>query len=428
MSLNCEMEHNIKMNAWADNLEKIVQGKREFSDSDVIFYLLNREKINRFFFLSYPNTMKDIIGKMKKVYDKLFDDYSEYYYIKYEGDNDNLLENVLISMNVFENHKDDDWNSTLLSECVIEEFLDKHLDEYQWDWYVLSRRCDISMEFIEKHIKKPWLWDLVCEDGTRLSLDFVERHEGFCSYPVLSFLHCINEEYIEKHLGEDWDYYFLSLNPNITVDFIEKYSDKDWDYRNLSLNSNLTLDFIEKHINELDFHNLSSSYITLDFIKKHIDERWNWYKLSSNNHIITEEFVIENINKCWCWLDLFKNPNITSKLLMEKNDDIVFVSYFLKASPNITEEFLDKLDYNLIYDALSFNPNITLDFIERHINENWNWKILSSDNPNITLEFVQKHAGKSWNWNYLLEKFLNEKNLFDKFYGYFKDYLKTRSQ
>ena len=113
---------------------------------------------------------------------------------------------------------------------------------------------------------------------------------------------------------------------------------------------------------------------------------------------------------------------------MEKNDDIVFVSYFLKASPNITEEFLDKLDYNLIYDALSFNPNITLDFIERHINENWNWKILSSDNPNITLEFVQKHAGKSWNWNYLLEKFLNEKNLFDKFYGYFKDYLKTRSQ
>jgi len=39
------------------------------------------------------------------------------------------------------------------------------------------------------------------------------------------------------------------------------------------------------------------------------------------------------------------------------------------------------------------NPNITCEFIEKHINENWDWSEISK-NPNITLEFIEKYIKK----------------------------------
>ena len=36
------------------------------------------------------------------------------------------------------------------------------------------------------------------------------------------------------------------------------------------------------------------------------------------------------------------------------------------------------------------NPNITLEFIEKHIDESWDFFMLSS-NPNVTLDFIEKH-------------------------------------
>ena len=68
-------------------------------------------------------------------------------------------------------------------------------------------------------------------------------------------------EYIDKNINNpNIDWYYISLNPNITMEFIEKYPDKPWDWGYISQNPNITIEFIEK------YH----------------DKPWNWKALSGN--------------------------------------------------------------------------------------------------------------------------------------------------
>ena len=50
--------------------------------------------------------------------------------------------------------------------------------------------------------------------------------------------------------------------------------------------------------------------------------------------------------------------------------------------------------------SISSNPNITMEFIENHLEEpwDWNWNDISS-NPNITMEMIKKHTKKPWKWS-----------------------------
>jgi hypothetical protein len=64
---------------------------------------------------------------------------------------------------------------------------------------------------------------------------------------------------------------------------------------------------------------------------------------------------------------------------------------FVDANPTYPWNFYEHL-------SLSGNSSITLDFIERHIEENWNWGWVLGKNPVITPEFVEKHIDKEWRW------------------------------
>ena len=60
-------------------------------------------------------------------------------------------------------------------------------------------------------------------------------------------------EIIEKYRGTiigilgDWNWEYISMNPNITMEFIEKYPEKPWDWDWISGNPNITMEIIEKH-------------------------------------------------------------------------------------------------------------------------------------------------------------------------------------
>ena len=51
---------------------------------------------------------------------------------------------------------------------------------------------------------------------------------------------------------------------------------------------------------------------------------------------------------------------------------------------------------------LSENPNITMDFVERHLDKPWNWNWLS-ENQHITMDFIERHPDNPWNWEWLSE-------------------------
>ena len=88
------------------------------------------------------------------------------------------------------------------------------------------------------------------------------------------------------------------------------------------------------------------------------------------------------------------------------------------------ERTLGQNKFKWNYRGLSENPNLTTIFLERHLNENWNWQSVSangsiplkyiertlgqdgyrwdyqglSSNPNLTTEFLRKHLKANWNW------------------------------
>jgi len=50
------------------------------------------------------------------------------------------------------------------------------------------------------------------------------------------------------------------------------------------------------------------------------------------------------------------------------------------------------------WEEISKNPNLTIEWIEKYPDKNWNWKEISK-NLNLTIEFVDKYHDKDWNWN-----------------------------
>ena len=69
----------------------------------------------------------------------------------------------------------------------------------------------------------------------------------------------ILEYLIEKYPNKQWDWYYISRNPNITMEIIDKYPYKPWNWYGISKNPNITLGVIEKNIGKIDFLYLSNN-------------------------------------------------------------------------------------------------------------------------------------------------------------------------
>ena len=51
------------------------------------------------------------------------------------------------------------------------------------------------------------------------------------------------------------------------------------------------------------------------------------------------------------------------------------------------------------YKALSRNPNLTLEILEKYEDKGWDWGYNGiSSNPNLTLEWLEKYPNKNWYW------------------------------
>lgn len=222
---------------------------------------------------------------------------------------------------------------------------------------------------------------------------------------------------IENHPEIEWQWAYISLNPNITRDFliknihqnwnwntissrkfidtllIDTYSHKPWNWVIISHNPDINLNdnFIEKHINQnWDWAHLSlNTHITLKFIDKYFYKNWSWYKLSERNNL-TINFIIKHIKKNFNWNYIFKSPHIPFKDLV-----YLFKNYYT----NIINSYISKM--TIIY-SLSKNPNLDFSVLADNDDIDWCWSEISK-NQNITLDIIQKFSDKPWNVNSILK-------------------------
>lgn len=121
--------------------------------------------------------------------------------------------------------------------------------------------------------------------------------------------------------------------------------------------------------------------ISYAFISMHRSLPWNIAAVSRNPGV-TEETVRANLEFPWSYRDLCANPNITLQFMIQ---------YAIKPSGRVD------LDWN----ALSRNPMITMDNIERHPSYPWSDRHISA-NPNVSSNYVLTTGQeRAWDFNYL---------------------------
>ena len=205
-------------------------------------------------------------------------------------------------------------------------------------------------------------------------------------------------QHLEKYISKSWEEYFmdfimkydklqyinwrkLSFNPNITIDIIKRYRDKQWDWCVLSRHKNITMEIVNAN-RELP---------------------WSWFYLSLNPNL-TMKMICDNLEKDWNWFYISVNPNITMDDINQHiNKDWAEWHWYngISDNPNLTIDFIkEHLDKNWDWHKISHNPNITMDIVEKYWDAPWaDWhsEYLSS-NKNITIEFIRKHSNLQFNW------------------------------
>ena len=429
-------------------------------------------------------------------------------------ENDNCLSLSLIEKYSYK------WNYWILSENpnITEEFIMKHLNKY-WnidyliknnkiiDFKALSKFKYINQHIIKKYLNKQWDWEWLIEN-TDIEVEYyipfnlIEKYSYKWNYSYLSENPNITEEFILKYPYQNWDIWYLIEKNKITnfkaltkfkeidQDTIDKYLNRPWDwgwlikntdinvkkYKNKqNKNQNITEEFILKYpnkdwnINYLIKNNKITNFKALTkfkYLNQHIIDRysnksWDWGWLIENTNIYIEKYILLNliekyINKQWDWEWIIENINnciekYISFNLIEKYK-YKWNYWYLSYNPNITEEFILKYPYQnwdieyLIridkitdFKSLSKFKYLNQKIIDKYRNSPWNWEWIIENtniyiedcipfnliekykykykwdywylsyNPDLTEEFIMKYLYQNWNIKYLIKKFIFKK-------------------
>ena len=184
-------------------------------------------------------------------------------------------------------HRGWTWNSLTYNKSISIKDIEDNID-FSWDWYQVSRRDDLTIDFLIKYKDK--------------------------------FRNIIPDQIVSRFdiEGFDFGYNIYDIFNIATMPFnlVEKYKSKIL-YRKYSLPRNpfLTPKFIDENIDKFSLRALSSSpCINIGLVKKFKDLKWDWFRLSKNPAIDVKD-IEDNIELPWEWGGISCNPNLTYEFL-----------------------------------------------------------------------------------------------------------------
>tara|TARA_B100000575_G_scaffold294519_2_gene311040 strand:- start:3858 stop:4904 length:1047 start_codon:yes stop_codon:yes gene_type:complete len=243
-----------------------------------------------------------------------------------------------------------------------------YVNPHEWDWsWGISRHPKLTIEFIERHIDKPWNWG---EKG-------LSKHK------------CITVDFLIKYSNKKWNWITLTHNKSIPkkLELLERFIDKPWDWKEIS-----------------------SFNIPLKFIEKNIHKTWSWSRLGLHRYL-TIDFVNKYQYKCWNWNIIFNYSvipftDLVTKLeISDYNRELYNISYHLSVHHDLQLSIVkNNIDFPWDWNKISCHKNITWKMIKDNPNLPWNWEYVTG-NPNITFKIIQENIDKDWNYNKLANEF-----------------------
>ena len=238
------------------------------------------------------------------------------------------------------------------------------------------------------------------------------------------------EKILLAYPNKDWDFRWLSMNPNISLTFIESNPQFSWNYYFISSHPKLTVEFIKKNINihsKINKWNMkklaSNKYLSIEYILNEIDPKyWSMSKLSCNR-TLTMDIINKNLHIDWHWHNLTLNPSISVNDISSNSSLPWEVRHIMYTIPwpycienklnkhlsehigNINKNSID-VPYNIemlyfendlfnIYN-INWRGNITLNIIKENSNFPWNFRVISGNNFDYQYKSYNVNIIKSW--------------------------------
>ena len=239
-----------------------------------------------------------------------------------------------------------------------------------------------------------------------LSLDFIlERNYD----PKLLSNHSdITINYILENPHINWDFSWInSMNKSITLDDIIEHSELPWDYSQLSFNPNITIEFILNNKDKnWDWDYISDCMATDLAVQMYPTEPWNFEYLTQNLNV-SFEFIKQNPQYKWDYNNIPLRGDIPLEELEKYNPDKnkmynKYSDQLLKKYPFYLLDHIslfhhmdlgnfDKLPYIgdlYYYNSVSHNPTLTIEFMRKHKNINYDLKNILDHNEHMTCDVI----------------------------------------
>jgi hypothetical protein len=237
-----------------------------------------------------------------------------------------------------------------------------------------------------------------------------KEHFTMIVYNNISMYNNITLEMIKELREIQWDWDTISGHNNITLEMIKNNPDLPWDYEGVIGNKNIKFDDLKKYIiKEININEINWIKEVQETDKLLTGESLTLRTLQMNKGI-TEEDIINNPEINWNYIWLSSNCNMSLDFVL-KNKELDWDVDMLFSRPTTTwdeikngELFYDDYDKeNLLSNfseytkkQISKNKNTTLEIILNNLHEDWDWDYVTI-NPNVTLEIINNNPDKKWN-------------------------------
>jgi hypothetical protein len=236
-------------------------------------------------------------------------------------------------------------------------------------------------------------------------LKLVETFWNLSGHPKLDI------SWLEKYPLEKWDWLEISSHPNLQLEWLIKKQVKfRWYWKSISKNPNFKLEWVENKPNLcwdweviLETQNLENpKWLELYPTRMWKDEYWLGV---SKNKNLTTEFVYKYLTKPWSWKMVVQCPNFEFEWLdkyiqeVKKNiKDKIRVFELLSSNPKLDIDWINKYpNYKWDFNKVKKNPNFKIEWVNKNPDYIWSMTELSR-HPKTTLDFIYTHMELEWDW------------------------------
>lgn len=342
--------------------------------------------------------------------------------------------NELIEILTLQSLRYEGWDWNYLSNNLPDEFIEKHIDDFSWDFYVITEiKGDILRNLFKNQgksnytnilLSKPWNWKFISkkfkDNFLYEQMHFIASKidwnivlERFFTSEEITFK-CLTDESFKSLLKQYLPENFVIAHQRYLwtpelIDFFENQNLIQWETRKyingFDTNENVewSKPILQKYHNRITtvygYRNVSKKITDYSLINEFPDFAWNWEGISQNKRLISNTTFIE---KAFLGKLSYSNNLLWNEILSQSTFDVSFWNKNLEAFYHSTESEKQ----NQFWSLLTQKQNPDFEFIFENKDFPWDWSFITENSSEETIldSYEDGELFEKWDWKIATRK------------------------